>query len=117
MSSYELLELLEFMPEEGAFRNAVRGGEYSEDQITWRHIANELARLRATMHAVHGGQRYEPPLLKSVSEIRHEQEVAEAAEERREGIFAFADRPRSVLTGVEQKPLDPSDVWDTGEDF
>lgn len=92
MSSYELLELLEYMPDKGAFKTAVRGGEFAEDELTWRHIANELARLRATMHAVHGGQRYDPPLLLSHSEQIAEIRQAEAAEERREDFFAFADR-------------------------
>jgi hypothetical protein len=92
MSSYDLLVLLEFMPERGAFKAALRDDEYSEDEITWRHIANELARLRATMHAVHGGQRYDPPTLKSKAEQRAEIEDEEATAQRREEFFTFADR-------------------------
>lgn len=92
MSSYELLELLEWMPDRGAFKTSARGEEYSEEEITWRHIANELARLRATMHAVHGGQQYDPPILLSRKEQIEEAEDAEAAAERREEFFAFADR-------------------------
>ena len=92
MSSYELLELLEWMPDRGAFKSSLRGAEYSEEELTWRHIANELARLRATMHAVHGGQRYDPPLLLSRAQQRDEVEEAEATQERREEFFAFADR-------------------------
>lgn len=91
MSSYELLELLEFMPERGAFKTAARGGEYSEEELTWRHIANELARLRATMHAVHGGQQYDPPVLSSRAEQIDEFEDAMATAERREDFFGFAD--------------------------
>lgn len=90
LSSYDLLVFLEFMPAEGAFAAALRDQEYSEDQITWRHIANELARLRATMHAVHGGQRYEPPVLLSRAQQIEEAMSAEATEERREDFFAFA---------------------------
>ena len=111
MSSYEMLELLEFMPDDGAFRSALRGGEYDENQMTWRHIANELARLRATMHAVHGGQRYDPPTLMSKAERLEAMEQAEAAEERREDFFSFADRPAFSLAGA-QAPLDPDDVWE-----
>jgi hypothetical protein len=92
MSSYELLELLEFMPERGAFKTAVRGGEYSEEEMTWRLISNELARLRATMHAVHGGKKYDPPILLSKMAQRAEIEESEAAAERREEIYSFADR-------------------------
>lgn len=97
MSSYELMELLEWMPERGAFKSSLRGGEYSEEEITWRHIANELARLRATMHAVHGGQRYDPPLLLTKAQRDRDAEEAEAAEERREGFFAFADRTPMII--------------------
>lgn len=97
MSSYELLELLEWMPDRGAFKTSVRGEEFSEEEITWRHIANELARLRASFHAVHGGQRYDPPLLLSRKEQREEAEDAEASEERREEFFSFADRtPKAI---------------------
>jgi hypothetical protein len=92
MSSYELLELIEFMDEDGAFMTAFRGGEYSEARLDIRHLTNEVAKLRATMHAVHGGQRYDPPLLLSRAEQIEEAEKAEAATERREGFFSFADR-------------------------
>lgn len=109
MSSYELLELLEFMPDEGAFKRALRGGEYSEQEITWRHIANELARLRATMHAVHGGQRYDPPLLLSKAQIEAEREDLEATAERREDFFSFVDRTDQFSLDA-QPPLDPRDV-------
>lgn len=97
MSSYELLELLEFMDDRGAFRRALRGGEYSEQEITWRHIANEIARLRATMHAVHGGQRYDPPTLLTKAEMLAEAEDAQAAEYRRESFFTFADRSARAI--------------------
>jgi hypothetical protein len=92
MSSYDLLVLLEFMDDEGALKSALRGGEYSERELTQRHHANETARLRATMHAVHGGQRYEPPTLMSKAEQLDQIEEAEAAAERREEVFTFADR-------------------------
>ncbi len=109
MSSYELLELLEFMPDEGAFKRALRGGEYSEQEITWRHIANELARLRATMHAVHGGQRYDPPLLMTKAQMIAEEMDLEATEERREDFFSFADRSDRFALDA-PPPLDPRDV-------
>lgn len=97
MSSYELLELLEFMPEKGAFKTAVRGGEYTEGELTWRFIANELARLRATMHAVHGGKRYDPPELLSRAAQIEELEKAEATAERREDFFSMADRTEQMV--------------------
>lgn len=112
MSSYELLELLEWMPDRGAFKTAARGEEYSEEEITWRHIANELARLRATMHAVHGGQQYDPPLLLSRAEQREEADDAEAAAERREEFFAFADR--STQYAIEAAEQDEDDLIEVG---
>lgn len=92
MSSFELLDLIEFMDDDGALKTAMRGGEYSEDQLAVRHLANEVARLRATMHAVHGGRKYDPPLLLSKAEQNIEHEDSMAAEQRREDFFSFADR-------------------------
>lgn len=92
MSSYELLELIEFLPEDSAYRSARRGGEFSQDELVKRETFNELARLRATMHAVHGGKRYDPPEFKSVAKMIDEHEDAVYSEERREGFFSFADR-------------------------
>ncbi len=62
LSSYELLELVEFLPERGAFKTAARGGAWTEDQIVKAETFNELARLRASYHAVNGGTdgAYEP---------------------------------------------------------
>jgi hypothetical protein len=92
MSSYELLELLEFMPEKGAFKSAARGGEYSEEEIVWRHIASEIARLRATTQAVHGGERYAPRVFLTVAEAKEQRQEAEEMEEMRESVYSIADR-------------------------
>lgn len=110
VSSYELICHVEFLPEESAFKTALRAGEYGEDQITWRHIANEIARLRATMHAVHGGQRYKPPTLLTRAEQREEIDAADATQERREDFFSFADRTPVPGLPESQAPLDPDDL-------
>lgn len=62
LSSYELIELVEFLPEKGAFKSALRGGAWTEDQIVKAETFNEIARLRASYHAVNGGKdgAYEP---------------------------------------------------------
>lgn len=91
MSSYELIELLEWMPERGAFKTCARGAEYTEEEIVWRQIANELARLRATMHAVHGGQRYDPYLFLSKAQEREQVADLEETAERRADFFSFAN--------------------------
>ena len=86
MSSYELLELLEFMPEHGAFQTALRGGAWSETEMVAAETYNELARLRASYHAVNGGERsaYEPFTLDDPS-LREEKnrQAAELAEFRK----------------------------------
>ncbi len=94
MSSYELLELLEFMNDRGAFKTAARGGEWSKEEAIWTHVANELAKLRATMQVVHGGKdaAYAPMLFMSPSEIAEITEKEEVQEDVRESIYAFADQ-------------------------
>jgi hypothetical protein len=109
MSSYELLELLEHMPERGAFKTAARGGEYSEEEITLRHLANEVARLRATMHAVYG-QRYDPPLLMTKAEQREQLEDLEETSERREDFFSLVER--SSAAKVSEASHDDGLDWD-----
>lgn len=110
MSSYELLELLEYMPDEGAFKTAVRGGEYAERDIVWRHIASELSKLRATTHAVYGGQSYSPRVFMTLAE-RKEIEAKEAdQEEVRESFYAFASRPS--LEGVQKLNTYDDDDYD-----
>lgn len=92
MSSYELLELLEFMPEHGAFKIAARGGEYSEQDQVWRHIANELGKLRAITQTVHSGKATDMRTFPTMAEMREATEDQDAADERREEFFQFADR-------------------------
>ena len=101
MSSYELMELLEYMPEEGAFKTAIRGGEYCERDQVWRHVANELAKLRSTMHAVHGGERYAPKVFLTIAEQKEMLEDAEEMESLREGVFQFADRTPKMIEAVD----------------
>lgn len=92
MSSYELLELLEFLPEDGAFKAAVRGGEYSENEQVWRYIATEMGKLRSITVAAHGGKSTEYRTFPTMTELREQTQDAEEAEERRELVFSFADR-------------------------
>lgn len=93
MSSYELLELLEFMNDRGAFKTAARGGEWSKEEAIWTHIANEMAKLRATIHVVHGGKEaaYAPMVFLSASELLEATDKADQMEELRENVYSFAD--------------------------
>lgn len=106
MSSYELLELLEFMPEEGAFKTAARGGEYSESQKVQVQIANEIAVLRAAYVQGVKGEEYGSMMFYSPRKLREMADKAEAQAEVREGFYAFASRP-----GVQELNT-PDDVED-----
>ena len=93
MSSYELLELLEFMPERGAFKSAARGGEFSQEEKVWVQIANELAVLRAGWVPKVKGEEYGSQIYYSPLKLREMVEQADAQTEVREGFYAFAARP------------------------
>jgi hypothetical protein len=49
MCSYELLELCDFMPDDGAFKTALRDGALCERDEAILQTANEVAVLRAGM--------------------------------------------------------------------
>lgn len=108
MSSYELLELLEFMPEEGAFKTAARGGEYTHDQKVQVQIANEIAVLRAAYVNGVKGEEYGSMMFYSPLKLRELADKAEAQTEVREGFYAFASRP-----GVQN--LNTPDEFDDAE--
>lgn len=97
MSSYELLELLEYMPEKGAFKTAARGGEYSEEERVWRHIATELSKLRSITQTVHTGKPVEIRTFPTMAEMREAAEEEEAIEELREDFYTMADRTIKMI--------------------
>ena len=108
MSSYELLELLEFMPERGAFKSSARGGEYSGDEKVWVQIANEMAVLRAGMVPGVKGEEYGSTIFYSPVKLKEMIEKADAQTEVREEFYKFATRP-----GVaERNTLDDDDFDD-----
>src|SRR5262245_65692247 len=90
MLSYELLELMEFFPDDGALRTAQRGGELCLRDQMLRYGVNETARLRATLHIGNGGKRYEPFTFKSVAEHRQQYEEEMATAEAHEGVYTDA---------------------------
>ena len=63
LSSYELLEFLEFLPEDSAFKTAARRGGWTTDQKMWAAIYNEVARFRASFHS-RAGKPFEPDLMR-----------------------------------------------------
>lgn len=92
MSSYELLELLEFMPERGAFKSAARGNEYSEDEKIWAQIANELMVLRTAYVPNVKSEEYGSQLFLSPAKLRKVIEAENRQTEVREHFYSFASR-------------------------
>ena len=92
MCSHELLELCEWMPDEGRFKTALRRGEPSADQWALRQIANETAILRAGMvpdtHSEDWGSR----LFLPRSKVQEATDRAAEAEEAREHLYAMIDQ-------------------------
>lgn len=94
MLSYELLELCEFMDDDGRYKTALRQGEPSEFRAAVFATANEVAVLRAgQVHGVDGDQWgarfFLPPRL-----IREAQQEAEESQNARASIYAMADISR-----------------------
>lgn len=110
MCSYELLELLEFMPERGAFKTAARGGEFSGDEKIWVQIANEIAVLRAGWVPKVKGEEYGSTIIYSPAKLREMAEKADAQTEVRESFYSFAT-PKGV-----QKLNTDDDFSDFDED-
>lgn len=94
MSSYELLELIEFLPEIGAFQTALRGGEFTETEKTQRSIAEELSKLRSIQETVATRKQTTMKTFPTVAEMKELVAQAEATEERREDFYGFADLDR-----------------------
>lgn len=110
MSSYELLELLEFMPERGAFKSAARGGEYSGEERVWVQIANEMAVLRAGMVPGVKGEEYGSQIFYSPVKLKEMVEKADSQTQVREEFYKFATRP-----GVAKRNTPDDDEFDDAE--
>jgi hypothetical protein len=94
MSSYELLELCEFMDADGAYKTAARQGEPSLRMEAVFATANEVAVLRAGMVPgadgdIYGARFFIPPHLLRDMAVR-----AQEADAARESIYAMADISR-----------------------
>lgn len=92
LGSYELLEILEHMPDTGAFKTATRGGRQTRAERVLEELFNEIARLRASFHAVNGGEDavYEPFILADpIDELEQEREGADAERDRARAVQAL----------------------------
>lgn len=92
MSSYELLELLEFMPERGAFKSAARGAEYSEEEKFLAQIANELMVLRSAYVPGVRAEEYGATIFLSPAKIKDLIAQENRQTEVREEFYSFATR-------------------------
>jgi hypothetical protein len=87
LSSRRLLALLEFLPETSAFKTAAeRDGGWTVHQLIASETHNELARLRASYYAIHGGEDavYEPHQFVDPLIARWREQHDEAEEQERE---------------------------------
>lgn len=109
MSSYELLVLMEHMPERGAFKTAARGGEFSGDEKVWVQIANEIAVLRASYVRGVKGEEYGSQMFYSPLKLQEMAEKAAAQAEVRHDFYAFASPGRSKMNT-------PDDDYDAADD-
>lgn len=90
LSSYELLELLEFMPEEGAFKKAARGGRQTRAERVAEEHYNETARIRLSYHIVNGGPKYEPIYcIDPVDELEQARLEAEDEQYQAQAVATF----------------------------
>jgi hypothetical protein len=94
MSSYELLELIEYLPEDSLYKSGVRGEPCERDEQI-RAIANEVAVLRAGMvpdtdSDMYGARLFIPPRIQvAAAQAEDDSELA------REGIFWMAGADRT----------------------
>jgi hypothetical protein len=71
MSSAELLDLLEFLPEDSATKTAERAGDWTGDQYRQARIINEIALMRYE-HA--GGHKPQLEMSPAQKFIKHEKD-------------------------------------------
>jgi hypothetical protein len=95
VSSRKLLTLLEHLPEEAAYKRALRDGGYTQAEWMAAETHNEIARLRASYHAVNGGDDavFEPFefLDPRVSKLRAQQEIDELEDHERAEHELYAE--------------------------
>jgi len=96
MSSRELLVLLRFMDDRGAYKTALRGGEWPAEIQIAKTTANEVSKLRASYHNAHDDS-YEPALWLSPGEI------AEQAAENAAGQILQADMYSQMFPSIRER--------------
>lgn len=89
MKSYELLELLEHVDNDGAFKTALRDGEPSQHRKAILQTANELAVLRAAQVPGLDGDQWGSQLFFTPAKSRELTETAESRAGGRDAVFSI----------------------------
>lgn len=87
-----MLELIEFLPDEGALAQALRDGDMPPWQQMIRQIANETAVLRAGQVQGVNGEDYGTRLWVPPAVAAAQDKKLQEAEEGREAVFASMSR-------------------------
>lgn len=87
MSSRRLLVLLENLPEDSAFKRAVRNGDWGFNEYLQAGLLNEIRLLRIDQAAING-QKMDADLLESPAQIERREELNRERETQRAGILA-----------------------------
>jgi hypothetical protein len=98
--SHELLELLEHMDEDGAFKTALRQGEPSDQRRAMLQAANELAVLRASQVPGVDSEQYGSQIFFTAAKLR--EILAEEAEAREGREFIMAIGSEDYLDDDEE---------------
>lgn len=100
LSSYELLYILEFLPEDSAFKTAARGGRWPLTTLMAAETLNEAYRFRASYHAAHSTDendvRFDPTDWLFIDPVVAQ---AEAEQERAEAAIAAQTEPELTEAG------------------
>jgi hypothetical protein len=88
LSSRRLIVLIDNLPDDSAYKTALRGGYWSESQLIAAQTHNELAFLRSSYYAVNGGEdgAYEPfqfidpidRVERAIKDVEEEEEAEQA---------------------------------------
>lgn len=87
MSSRRLLVLLDHLPEDSAFKTAIREGDWSFEQYISVGILNEIRLLRTDQAAING-HKMDSALIESPAQMERKQEIGRRNEALRAGILA-----------------------------
>lgn len=87
MSSRKLLALLQHLPEDAAFKRALRNGDWGFNEYMQAGVLNEIRLLRIDQAAING-QKMDAELIESPAQLERKEEQARVVAAHRAGILA-----------------------------